>query len=209
MNNNLDQQLLGEICTLKYGQEILVGQIVQIDEEHFTVKLVEGEKKSSFLEKQAFKITIETLDRKIRLLDAEFVSESSQDMNRLLLLKATSDIQFQSKRQGPRLPCTTPIDILYRVFPPIYHSWKTGSFFNISTGGAQFIGDMYIAIGELMEVKLGPPFFAENEIVISRIVHASSEKGKYTFSIQFLNLQETHKEQLNNYIKETLSALRK
>lgn len=208
MNTQLDPQLLGEICTLRNRQEIWVGQIVQIDVDQFLVKLLEEKREFTFLEQQNLKITIETMNQEIHLLDAEIVSQSSQGNESILQLKPISDIQFHSKRQGPRLPCPNPIEIFYRVFPPSYHSWKIGSFFNISIGGAQFIGDMYIANGELMEVKLGSPFFAEEEIVISRIVHATSENGKYTFSIQFLNLQDSHKDQLKKYIEKTLENLK-
>lgn len=208
LNTQLGPQLLGEICTLKDGHEIWVGKIVQIDIDHFSVKLLEEKGNQPFFEQQNLKIIIETMNQEIHLLDVEIVSQSYQENERILLLNPISDIQFQSKRQGPRLPCPDPIEIYYRIFPPSYHSWKIGSFFNISVGGAQFIGDMYISIGELMEVKLGNPFFAEDEIVISRIVHATSENGKYTFSIQFLNLQDSHKNQLTKYIEKTLEDLK-
>lgn len=210
MSYHLEPHLLGEICTLKHQHEIWIGQIVQIRDELFELQLLEEKVKSVPLGKQPLWITIETIDHEIHLLDVEILSDSMRDDERILLLKAVSDLKFHSKRQDTRLPITNEIEMFYREFPPGYHKWEKGSFLNISLGGAQFTGTEYISQGSLIEIKLGPPFFGndDDEVVISRNVHAISENGHYIFSVQFLNLIESHQSQLKKYIGNIYSGLR-
>lgn len=210
MSYHLEPHLLGEICTLKHQHEIWIGQIVQIRDELFELQLLEEKVKSVPLGKQPLWITIETIDHEIHLLDVEILSDSMRDDERILLLKAVSDLKFHSKRQDTRLPITNEIEMFYREFPPGYHKWEKGSFLNISLGGAQFTGTEYISQGSLIEIKLGPPFFGndDDEVVISRNVHAISENGHYIFSVQFLNLIESHQSQLKKYIDNIYSGLR-
>lgn len=210
MSYHLEPHLLGEICTLKHKHEIWIGQIVLIKNELFELQLLEEKVKSVPLGKQPLWITIETIEHEIHLLDVEILSDSIRDDERILLLKAVSDLKFHSKRQDTRLPIANEIEMHYREFPPRYHKWEKGSFLNISLGGAQFTGNKYISQGNLIEIKLGPPFFGDDddEVVISRNVHATSENGHYIFSVQFLNLIESHQGQLRKYIDNIYSELR-
>lgn len=210
MSVHMDQHLLDEICTLKHGHEIWVGQIVNIQDDQFEVKLLEERVKTLFLGQQPLWITIETITHEIHLLDVEILSDSIQENDRILSLKAISDLKFQSKRQEPRLPLTQPTEIYYREFPPRYHTWEEGRLINISLGGALFTGECYVSQGSLIEIKLGPPFFGDedDEVVISRNVNAISDSGQYYFSIQFLNLQETHQKQLRKYIETIFESLK-
>ncbi|EKN67887.1 PilZ domain-containing protein [Schinkia azotoformans] len=210
MSYHLEPHLLGEICTLKHKHELWIGQIVLIKDELFELQLLEEKVKSVPLGKQPLWITIETIDHEIHLLDVEIVSDSLRDNDRILLLKAVSDLKFQSKRQDTRLPIADEIEMFYREFPPRYYKWEKGSFLNISLGGAQFTGSKYISQGNLIEIKLGPPFFGDDddEVVISRNVHATSENGDYIFSVQFLNLIESHQTQLKKYIENIYSGLK-
>lgn len=210
MSYHLEPRLLGEICTLKHKHEIWIGQIVLIKDELFELQLLEEKVKAVPLDKQPLWITIETIDHEIHLLDVEILSDSLRDNDRILLLKAVSDLKFQSKRQDTRLPIADEIEMFYREFPPRFYKWEKGSFLNISLGGAQFTGSKYISQGNLIEIKFGPPFFGDDddEVVISRNVHATSENGHYVFSVQFLNLIESHHTQLKKYIETIYAGLK-
>ena len=198
MSACVDLHLLGEICTVKHGQSEVVGRIDHIGPYDFIIHLLEEE--ADIATEKYFKIIIETMDHEVFFLDA--IRRNHPDPKRLVL-KPLSEVHSVNNRNSPRWVFSIhsdPVAVGYRLFPPRCNAWEPGVLWDIGSGGVRFHGHNFICRGELIEMKISPPLIDTDEIVIGRVVDVTKGMKGYQFSVQFLNMHERHRMQIEEYI---------
>ncbi|OEF99920.1 hypothetical protein BHF71_07370 [Vulcanibacillus modesticaldus] len=202
MDYCIDEKLLNEVCTIKTSKQYLVGQILKIYKDKFAVSVFPLANEVE-ISNEEVEIRIETLDNQIYFYVAFIESQHELTSRRIIFFKPISEVHENNKRKYKRLKLgiysKTP-NIFYRIFPPIESKWEKVEVIDISQGGLQVKGKHYLSKGQLIEVKIGAPFVDTIEVIISRIVNIKKENDVYIYSIQFLNLTDTHKQSIENYI---------
>lgn len=210
MENCIDQKLLGEVCTINTNDKYLVGRISKIYPDKFAINLLSISKNQE-ISGQQVEIRIETLDNRIYFYVALIESQHILPLKKIIFLKPVSELREDNKRQYKRLKVETFLDhinIFIRPFPPINTNWLKGRLIDISQGGIQIKSNTYLSRGEIIEAKVGSPFFQKNELIICRIVNIKDELNEYHISIQFLNLDEAQMEKIDRYISSALEYIK-
>lgn len=209
MNNCIESGLLNEICTIKTPENYLIGRITDITSDTFSVRTISPSQEILDLNK-LIEIKIETIENEVYFISTscESIKETNEDIT--LILKPISQTHDKNKRKFNRLEIKLhndePIIIQLQQFPPDETTfWKKGDLVDISAGGIRVKENNFLSTGQLLELKLGLPFFNKNEYIVSRVVNKTKENDIFIFSIQFINISDENKQHLEQYIDNIIN----
>lgn len=209
MNKCIESHLLDEICTIKIKGKDLIGIITSINSNTFSVNNI-GVSYGEFELKDDIVIKIQTIDNEIYLIETVCESTKKFENGITLNLKPIKQSHYKNKRQFKRLDIKSNFDepfiIRIQQFPPAeINYWKKGTLIDISAGGIRVKEDNFLCMGQLIELELGIPFFDKNKYIVSRVVNKTKEDGVFIFSIQFLNISDEDKLNIEKYIDNVIN----
>ncbi|GEM_PF-4949824 len=207
---SIPDNLLNEICILKYDEEYLLGKISKIFSDKFAISLLSLEKKVELKLKSHVEIRVESLDERIYFYVALVDSQHIFNSHHYVLFKPVSEINSTNKRVYPRLKVKSYFPNLYvqfTNFPQVKDNKENGEVIDISEGGIQLKTNNFHNIGELIGLKLSNPFLAYSEVIICRVLQTTKEKNYYLLSLQFLNLSPHNQEEIKSFIEKTKSEI--
>lgn len=208
MAGSIDSKLLNEICTIKSKENYMAGKILKIYEDKFAVKLTDNVELADDVE-----ILIETLDNVIYFYVAKTESQHVLDDERIIMFQPISDLNENNKRSFPRFKTdiyfhskvVTPL----RLFPPKDMQWLHGELIDISEGGIKTSTTRHIPQNELIEVKIGEPFFEKTKFVICRVEHVqATEESGYHISCEFINVTPEERRHIRSFIEYASSYVK-
>lgn len=213
MSYSINNSFLGEVCTLNSRNQYWVGRISRIYADKFAVTMFLDERVDDISLNKEISIIIETLDNKIYLYVAFIESQHVFASEKIVFVKPVSEIFENNRREYKRLKIDTYFKKtffnLFQFFPTIDTKWMKGIVVDVSEGGLQILGDPYISKGQMIKVKVGPPFIDTVEFIIGRITNIKSGQGGYLYSVQFLTLTENNKTNIRNYIEYAHEQIKK
>jgi len=207
----IDEKLLNEICTISTVDQYLVGKISRIYPDKFAVKVFSINHKQELIINNQVEIRVETLDNEIYFYVALIESQHLLSSNQIVFLRPISHIHENNKRKEIRLKIETYLsaNIYYRGFPSNEANWSKAKLIDLSQGGLQFKSRDYLYKGQLIEIKLGPPFLEKTEYIVCKIINSSEHNEGYYASIQFINISELDKLRLNDFILQIHEKFKK
>lgn len=198
----IDKKLLDEICTISTAEQYLVGKISRIYPDKFAVKVLSINNNQELIINNQVEIRVETLDNEIYFYVAMIESQHLLSSNQIIFLKPISHIHENNKRKDLRLKIEPYLssNIYYSKFPSNDAKWNKSKLIDLSQGGLQFKSRNYLNKGELIEVKLAPPFLEKIEYIICRVINTTELNEIYYISVQFINISELNKDRINDFI---------
>lgn len=204
MDNLTEKKLFNEVCTIKIENQYLVGKITEIDADKSFIEILSNY--STFEQNEQIEIRIENFEQEdVILITCLIESMNKTDNNLTLAVKSISRLIEKNKRQYKRLKVELlskdAFNVLLQPFPPQdLTNWVEGELIDISEGGVQLKDNNFLSTGQLIEMKIGSPFFEKDQYIVSRVVNRSKINNDFIFSIQFLNLSDRNREIIQKFI---------